>query len=128
MIACTNKRRNDMNKRRIGIVFVLLLMLLFPVQVQAAKVKINKKKATVYVGKTVQLKVTGTKKKVKWSSSNKKIAKVTKKGIVKGIKVGKAVITAKVGTKKYKCKVTIKKQPIKRPIEDFYVDSARRAE
>ena len=117
-----------MNKRRIGIVFVLLLMLLFPVQVQAAKVKINKKKATVYVGKTVQLKVTGTKKKVKWSSSNKKIAKVTKKGIVKGIKVGKAVITAKVGTKKYKCKVTIKKQPIKRPIEDFYVDIDRRAE
>ena len=111
-----------MNKRRIGIVFVLLLMLLFPVQVQAAKVKINKKKATVYVGKTVQLKVTRTKKKVKWSSSNKKIAKVTKKGKVKGIKVGKAVITAKVGTKKYKCKVTIKKQPIKSPIEVFFVD------
>ena len=31
------------------------------------------------------------------------------KGKVKGIKVGKATITAKVGKRKYKCKITVKK-------------------
>ena len=44
---------------------------------------------TIYVGKTVQLKVKGTKKKPKWGSSNKKVAIVNKKGKVKGKKAGK---------------------------------------
>ena len=48
-----------------------------------AKVKPNKKKLVLTVGKKAKLKVKGTKKKVKWSSSKKKIATVTKKGVVK---------------------------------------------
>lgn len=76
--------------------------------VQAAKVKISKKKATVYVGYTVQLRIKGTKKKVKWSSSNKKVASVDKTGEVDAKKPGKATITGKVGKKKYKCKITVK--------------------
>lgn len=78
----------------------------------ATKVKINKKTTTIYVGKTVQLKVTGTKKKVTWSSSNKKIATVTNKGKVKGIKKGRATITAKVDKKKYNCNVTVKEKVV----------------
>lgn len=74
----------------------------------AKKVKLNKTKATIYVGKTVILKLKNNKKKIKWSSSNKKVATVTKKGKVKGKKAGKATITAKVGSKKYKCKITVK--------------------
>lgn len=74
----------------------------------ATKVKINKTKASIYVGKTVQLKVTGTKKKVTWKSSNKKVATVTSKGKVKGVKKGTAKITATVSKKKYVCKVTVK--------------------
>lgn len=74
----------------------------------ATKIKINKKTANIYVGKTVQLKVTGTKKKVTWKSSNKKVATVTSKGKVKGIKKGTAKITATVSKKKYICKVTVK--------------------
>ena len=38
----------------------------------ASKAKLNKKSATIYVGKTVTLKVKNNKKKVKWISSNKK--------------------------------------------------------
>ena len=78
----------------------------------ATKVKINKKSATIYVGKTVQLKVTGTQKKVTWKSSNKKVATVTTKGKVKGVKKGKATITATVSKKKYSCKVTVKEKVI----------------
>ena len=52
----------------------------------ASKAKLNKKSATIYVGKTVQLKVNNNKKKVKWSTSNKKIAIVNKKGKVTGKK------------------------------------------
>lgn len=74
----------------------------------AAKVAINKKSLTLTVGSTTQLKISGTKKKVKWKSSKKSIATVSAKGKVKAKKAGKAVITAKVGKKTYKCKVTVK--------------------
>lgn len=50
-----------------------------------AKLKLNKKKITLYVGQTARLKVKGTKKKVKWKSSKKKIASVSKKGKVKAL-------------------------------------------
>ncbi len=73
-----------------------------------AKVKLNKTKLSMNVGKTATLKLKNNKKKVKWSSSNKKVAKVSAKGKVKGLKKGKATITAKVGKKKYKCEVTVK--------------------
>ena len=73
-----------------------------------AKVKLNKKKLVLTVGKKAKLKVKGTKKKVKWSSSKKKIATVTKKGVVKAKKKGTAKIVAKIGKKKYICKVVVK--------------------
>jgi endo-1,4-beta-xylanase len=72
------------------------------------KVKLNKKKVTLYVGKSVRLKVKGTKKKAKWKSSSKKVATVSSKGTVKAKKKGKAKITAKVGKKKLVCRVTVK--------------------
>lgn len=70
--------------------------------------KLNTQKLTIYIGNTKQLKMTGTKKKIKWTSNKKKIATVTKTGKVKGVKAGKATITAKIGTKKYSCTVTVK--------------------
>lgn len=76
--------------------------------VEAASVKINKKSKTIYEGNTYNLKITGTKKKVKWSTSNKKVATVDSKGKVKAKSNGKATITAKVGGKKYTCKVNVK--------------------
>lgn len=75
-----------------------------------AKVKLNKKKVTLRVGKTVKLKVKGTKKKVTWKSNKKKVATVNKKGKVTAKKVGTAKITAKVAGKKLVCKVTVKKK------------------
>ena len=95
--------------------FLLALVLtvtLAPVsQASAApKMKLSKARATVYVGKTIKLKVKNnkTKKKVKWKSTNKKVATVNKKGKVRAKKAGKATIIAKIGNKKLKCKITVK--------------------
>lgn len=99
-------------KKILAVVLVLVLSLsLMPAaSISAApkKVKLNKTKATIYVGETVTLKLKNNKNKVKWSTSNKKVATVTKKGKVTGKQEGKATITAKVGKKKYKCKMIVK--------------------
>lgn len=76
--------------------------------VQAETVKLSKKQYTMKVGKTYTLKVKGTTAKVKWSSSDKSIATVSKKGKVKAKKPGVVTITAKVKKKKYTCEITIK--------------------
>lgn len=79
-----------------------------PVTVQAAStVKLNKTKVTLIKGQSVTLKITGTSKKVTWSTSNKKVATVTSKGKVTAAGKGSATITAKVNGKKYNCKVTV---------------------
>ena len=81
----------------------------FTAQASAA---LSKTRATIYNGKTLQLKVTGTTKTVRWSSSDNKVAKVSQKGLVTAKKVGSATITAKVGGRKLNCKVTVK-SPLK---------------
>lgn len=73
-----------------------------------AAAALNKHKATLYTGKTLQLKVTGATKGVKWSSSRPKVAKVDQKGLVTALKAGKATITAKVDGKKLTCAITVK--------------------
>ena len=78
-------------------------------EVEAAKkYKLNKTKTFVRIGSPVKLKVKNAKKKkIKWKSSNKKIATVSKKGVVKGKKYGKCNVTAKIGKKKLKCRVIV---------------------
>ena len=73
----------------------------------ASKTALHSKKKTLTKRQTLKLKVKGTKKKVKWSSSKKKVASVNEKGKVTAKRKGKAVITAKVGAKKYRCKITV---------------------
>lgn len=80
---------------------------------------INHKKAYTVPKQTFKLKVKGA-KKVKWSTSNKNVAAV-KKGKVKTYKKGTATITAKVGKKKYKCKVKVwTKKKMQRELKDVY--------
>ena len=88
------------------------------ITVQKQKVATKKLSATVSTkqtlkkGKRVTLKVAKTpftaQDTVKWTSSNKKVATVTSKGVVKGLKKGTATITAKAGKKVVKFKVTVK--------------------
>lgn len=106
------------SKKKLLISLMLLFSFCFALipstKVEAA-VKLNKKKVTLYVGKSTTLKVKGTKKKAKWTSSNKKVATVSSKGKVKAKKKGTAKITAKVGKKKYTCKVTVKEKSSSTP-------------
>ena len=72
--------------------------------------KLSSKKIVLQVGKTKKLKVKNKPAgvKVTWKSSKKKVATVSKKGKVKAKKAGKTTITAKVGKKKYKCRVIVR--------------------
>lgn len=89
--------------------FVMMVTILMPISTtQAAKIKLNYTKKTIYEGDTFKLKVKGTKKKVKWSSSNKGIASVNSRGVVTGECDGKVTIIAKVAGKKLKCKIVVK--------------------
>ena len=73
-----------------------------------SKVKLNHKSITLVIGKSKKLKVRGTWRKVKWRSSNKSIARVSKRGVVKARKSGKCKIYAKVkGRRAMKCTVTV---------------------
>ncbi len=83
----------------------------------AKKPKLSKTKLTLKVGAKKQLSIKNRRKfkikKVTFTSSKTKVAKVTKKGKVKALRKGKATITCKVvmkNKKKYrlKCKVTVK--------------------
>lgn len=77
--------------------------------VQAATIKISKKTLTLEKGKTKTLKISGTKKKMTWSSSNEMVAAVSSKGKVTAKAVGTATITASVSGKKLTCEVTVVK-------------------
>lgn len=71
-------------------------------------------------GSMMKLKVTGTSKKVKWSSNRKKIATVTQKGKVTAKKAGTAVVTAKVGKYRLKCKIKVAKLPSLSKVNALY--------
>ena len=81
--------------------------------VKAKKAVVNKKRIVLKKGKKVKLKVklkpANATEKVTFKSSNKKVAKVTKNGVVKAVKKGKCKITVKTASgKKAVVKVTVK--------------------
>lgn len=88
--------------------------------VTVSGVALNKKVATINVGKKVTVKATVTpanadNKTLVWTSSNKKIATVSN-GVVKGVKAGRVIITAKTtdgSNISATCTVTVK-QPVTR--------------
>ncbi len=92
--------------------------------VQAVEINAKKEMALsatdleLKAGETAKLKVTGTKKKVKWSSSDTNIAKVNKKGKVQAVADGAATITAKVGKTELTCSVNVWSQ-------EFVIDTSK---
>ena len=98
-----------MKKKIVSVILAALLMFsVMPLaNVSAASPKMSAKSVYVTAGKTYQLKVKGTKKKAKWSTSKKSVAVVNKKGKVTAKKKGAAYIYAKIGKKKLKCKVNV---------------------
>lgn len=102
-----------MKGKRIASCFIAVMImgqLTLPCAVEAkAKKKpcLSKTSISLQVDKSYTLKVKNNKKKVKWSTSSKKIAKVTKKGEVTAVRKGTCRVYAKVSGKKLSCKVVV---------------------
>lgn len=101
-----------MKKNLLSLLFVMLLAigLCFVPDVDAGTTTLNITNSTYYVevGKSFTIKLNGLKaNKIKWTSSNKAIATVSKKGVVKGIKKGTTTITGKYKKLKFKINVTV---------------------
>ena len=106
----------------ITILAVFLMTSLIPVSAatKVSKIKWSAYRKTMYVGNAQRfaVKITpakASKAKLGWKTSNKKIAKVSTKGVVTPVKAGKATITCYVKSQKSKkvtCKVTVKKQKV----------------
>ena len=114
-----------MAKKRIVVLslIIVLIFTLIPAIPAEAAMKMSKKNVSIMTGETLKLKVSGTKKDIKWSSSKKSVATVSKNGKVKGKKPGTAVITAKAGEKSVKCKVKVtKKNSINAYVKDGVFD------
>ena len=104
------KTSGFMKKTLFALMAVLAAVSFLPKNAEAATVRLDQKNFTLTAGERFTLNIKGTGKKATCTSSNKRIATVTKKGCnVVAKKAGKVTITAKVGSKKVKCKVTVKK-------------------
>lgn len=63
---------------------------------------------TIHTHQTLQIKVKGVRaKKIKWRVSNKKVASISKKGLLTAKKKGTVTVTAKIKKKKYKRKIKV---------------------
>lgn len=72
---------------------------------------ISNKRITIKIGGKFTLKIKNKgRKKVVWLSNNKKIATVSKKGLVKGKSTGSTKIKAKIGKKTLTCRVYVVKK------------------
>ncbi len=93
-----------------AVVSLVMIVLMLPVcgnmEVKAAKLDLNYSYFTMTGGYTVKL-IAHTGAKVKWKSTNKKIATVSKTGKVTGRKKGKCTIVARSGKRVGKCKITV---------------------
>ena len=101
-------------RKTAGLVLLLLAMLAFGITAQA-KTGLSKKKLTVKCGKTATIELKGASGGDKWKTSKSKGASMKARGNkveIFGLKAGKSKVTAKVGKKKYVCKVTVKEKPV----------------
>ena len=79
-----------------------------------AAVRLNRYSVELVEGKTFQLKLkSNSKKKITWTSKNKKVATVNKKGLVTAVKAGKTKIIAKQGNYSFTCSIIVKPDYLK---------------
>ena len=115
---CTIKAQNKTGTATITIIFASGLKKTIKVKVQKSTVKTTAisgiaKKATLKKGKTLKLRpvltpVTSV-EKTTYESSDPKVAKVSKKGVVTALKPGTVTITIKSGKQTVTCEITVKK-------------------
>ena len=101
-----------LSKSLIALCVITAVLFSSIVTFSAASPKLSKTKKTLIVGKSFTLTLKNATKKFTWTTSNKNVAKlvsVKKNSVkIKGVKAGTATVTAKIGSKKLKCKITVK--------------------
>lgn len=110
-IVSVNKKTGKLSAKSKGIATITLKMksgAKASCKVKVESPKLNKTKLVLKSKKSASLKISGTSQKITWTSSNKKVATVSSSGKIKAKKKGVTVITAKIGSQKFKCKVTVK--------------------
>ena len=91
-------------QKKVTAMLILMMVLVFGGQIQAAA-----KTCTMYVGRTYTLRQSGAKK---WTTSNKKIAKVnSKSGKVTPLRAGRATIKAKKKKGTAAFRIIVKEKP-----------------
>ena len=88
----------------------------FKIKFTIKEAYINKVSAVTYAKKSVKLKIKGYTGKVTWKSMNKKIATVTKAGVVKPKKKGSTIIYAVAGKYRMGCCVSVVSKKMKKVI------------
>ncbi len=107
-----NYMRKHLLKSAAAALAVVMAVPSVPVPAQAA-VKLSVSDCVLSIGDKLNLDVNGAKEKSgKYKSSKKKLATVTKDGVVTAKKTGNAKITWKKGNKKYTCKIKVVKAPV----------------
>ncbi len=99
-------------KRKVGLLLTLVLTLctvaVLSVKSEAAgKIGLDRSRVILEPGKSEQLTMKNTSENVKWTTSDKKVVTIDKKGVLTANAVGSAKVTAKVNGKKYTCKVAV---------------------
>lgn len=80
----------------------------------AGKVSLSSRKVTVPVGSSKTVTLRNASGKIKWSIAKKSVASISNNGSsvkVTGKKAGTTTITAKIGKKAFRCKLTVKNAP-----------------
>ena len=80
----------------------------YKILVKVQKSVISKKVKTIGKNEYYKLSVLKNKDNVKWTSKNTKIARVSSKGVVVGVKPGKTTVTAKIKQGTLSCKIIVK--------------------
>ncbi len=91
-----------------GVIEIVLGDRTFSFKINVKRVTISGNNSLYLVkGKKKQLKLKGTSLKTVWTSSNPSVVKITKNGKMKGKKPGNAIITAKTGSGRTGCVVSV---------------------
>lgn len=107
-----------MKKRYTISIFVITMLFLIGViftnqsltvsaSTKSTAISLNTASTYLTKGETTTLKISGTSKKITWTSLNKNIATVTNSGKVTAVGYGSAFINASVNNKSYKCKIIV---------------------
>ena len=89
----------------------------FKISVFLQPVKVFSNSCLLEKGHSKKLTISGYSGTIAWSSTNPKVASVSKSGVVKGKTIGNTVITAKIGEQRIGCAVSVTTASIKKVCE-----------